>query len=299
MYHSSKKIPGFIILILKYDNITYLCIEIKRDMKKLELFLTFCWLLCLSGCNVIEYHPYDTRITGETGVNAKNIKLIEERMAGKKTFRFAMLSDTQRRYDETEDAVNSINARGDIEFVLHGGDIADFGETKEFLWGRDVLNKLQMPYVCLLGNHDCLGTGMEVFSQVFGAENFAFTVGNVRFICLNTNALEYDYSHPVPDFNFMEDELVNMPQNIEKTIVAMHVPPGDVEFNNNVGKAFEHYIKTYKGLQFCLYGHNHSWDKREFFNDGVIYYGCTTVGKRGYYVITINEEDYEIERCEF
>ena len=88
MYHSSKKIPGFIILILKYDNITYLCIEIKRDMKKLELFLAFCWLLCLSGCNVIEYHPYDTRITGETGVNAKNIKLIEERMAGKKTFRF-------------------------------------------------------------------------------------------------------------------------------------------------------------------------------------------------------------------
>lgn len=256
-------------------------------------------LLYVQGCNVIEYHPYDTRISGETGINDKNIRLIEERMQGKKEFRFAMISDTQRRYDETEDVVEHINRRGDIDFVLHGGDIADFGETKEFLWARDIFNRLWMPYVCLLGNHDCLGSGFDVFYKVFGSENFAFTVGNVRMVCLNTNALEYDYSHPVPDFNFMEDQLVNMPEGIEKTIVAMHVPPGDVEFNNNVNRAFERYITSYPDLQFCLYGHNHCWAEKEIFEDGVMYYGCTTVGKRGYYVITIKEEGYEIERCDF
>ena len=159
-----------------------------------------CGMGILSSCEIIEYHPYDTRIEGEVGLTEKNIRLIEDKMRGRREFRFAMISDTQRRYDETKEVV--------------------------------------------LGNHDCLGTGFDVYLKVFGEDNFAFTVGNVRFICLNTNALEYDYSHPVPDFNFMEDELRNMPAGIEKTIVAMHVPPGDGEFNNNVGRAFEHYVIT-------------------------------------------------------
>ena len=30
-------------------------------------------LLLLAGCEMIDYHPYDVRIKGETGVNGKNI----------------------------------------------------------------------------------------------------------------------------------------------------------------------------------------------------------------------------------
>lgn len=253
----------------------------------------------LSGCEVIEYHPYDTRIQGETGLTEKNIRLIEEKMQGKREFRFAMISDTQRRYDETKKMVDVINSRGDIDFVLHGGDMADFGETKEFLWARDFLNRLQMPYVCILGNHDCLATGADVYQKVFGEDNFAFTAGNVRFVCLNTNALEYDNGHPVPNFDFMEHELRNMPEEVEKTVVAMHVPPGDVEFNNNVRYAFQYYVNSFPNLQFCLYGHVHGWQENEFFDDGVKYYACTNAANKGYYVITIKEEGYEIERCHF
>ena len=268
-----------------------------RKWKTVGLFLLCAFLL--QGCELIEYHPYDTRIEGETGLTAKNVRLIEEETRGKREFRFAMISDTQRRYDETEEVVDLLNRRGDIDFVLHGGDVADFGETKEFLWSRDFLNKLHMPYVCLLGNHDCLGTGFDVYLKVFGEDNFAFTAGNVRFICLNTNALEYDYSHPVPNFDFMERELRDWPEGVEKTVVAMHVPPGDDEFNNNVELAFEAYVTSFPGLQFCLFGHQHSFQEKDYFGDGVMYYGCTTIGKRGYYVITIKEEGYEIERCSF
>ena len=84
----------------------------------------------LAGCEVIEYHPYDTRIEGETGLTEKNIRLIEEKMRGKREFRFAMISDTQRRYDETKEVVDLINSRGDIDFVLHGGDMADLVKPK-------------------------------------------------------------------------------------------------------------------------------------------------------------------------
>ena len=33
--------------------------------------------LLLTGCDLIDYHPYDVRISGETDVNAHNIEQIE------------------------------------------------------------------------------------------------------------------------------------------------------------------------------------------------------------------------------
>lgn len=34
--------------------------------------------LLLTGCGMIDYHPYDVRISGETDVNAHNIEQIED-----------------------------------------------------------------------------------------------------------------------------------------------------------------------------------------------------------------------------
>lgn len=30
-----------------------------------------------------------------------------------------------------------------IDFVIHGGDMSDFGVTKEFLWQRDIMNGIK------------------------------------------------------------------------------------------------------------------------------------------------------------
>ena len=40
--------------------------------------------------------------------------------------------------------------------MLHTGDMSDFGLKLEFEKQRDILSGLKVPYVCLLGNHDCL-----------------------------------------------------------------------------------------------------------------------------------------------
>ena len=47
-----------------------------------SLLLSF---LCLfmAGCDMIDYHPYDVRISGETDVNAHNIAEIEQKCKGK------------------------------------------------------------------------------------------------------------------------------------------------------------------------------------------------------------------------
>jgi predicted phosphodiesterase len=258
-------------------------------------------LSLLTACDMFEAHPYDGHIDGETGINAKNIRRIEKNLAGRKEFRFAMISDTQRWYDATEDAVKAINARGDIDFVVHGGDQSDFGATHEFEMQRDILNKLDMPYVIVLGNHDCLGTGEDTYKAIYGDINFAFTAGNVRFICLNTNALEYDYSEPVPDFTFLDTEAATVPEGVEKTIALMHVQPGNLIFNNNVSKLFQYCLWQFPNPQFCLYGHDHRLAVDDLFDDGLLYYQCPNIDKRIYLVFTIHEgeNDYDYEVVEF
>ena len=253
--------------------------------------------LVFASCDMIDYHPYDVRISGETDVNAHNIEQIEANCKGKTTLRFITMGDSQRWYDETEDFVNEINKRDDIDFVIHGGDMSDFGLTKEFLWQRDVMNKLKVPYVVLIGNHDCLGTGAETYRAVFGPSNFSFIAGNVKFI--NTNALEYDYSEPIPDFTFMENELTNRKDEFEKTVVSMHAHPFADVFNDNVGKVFEHYILQYPGIQFCTAAHDHGFGDVVFFDDGMHYIISDCMKHRSYIVFTITPEKYEYELVEF
>lgn len=85
-----------------------------------RIIIGFLGLLPMA-CNMIEYHPYDVRISGEEDVNRKNIARIESDCAGKDTLRFALMGDSQRWYDETERFVKHINKRDDIDFVIHGG----------------------------------------------------------------------------------------------------------------------------------------------------------------------------------
>lgn len=267
--------------------------------KDLKRALATILLFTIIGCDVMEYHPYDTRIEGMTSMNSRNIVRIEESLKGATTFRFAFITDTQRWYDETEDVVKNINNRTDIDFVVHGGDLTDFGATKEFIWQRDILNGLKMPYVSVIGNHDCLGTGEEMFNKIFGNPNFAFTAGNVRFVCMNTNALEFDYSHPVPDFTFLKKEREGFPTEASRTLFVMHVKPGDEQFNNNVKDVFQYVLRTYPTPLCCLYGHGHKLAADNLFGDGLMYYQCSNIKDRKYLLFTINEEGYEYEVVDF
>ena len=255
--------------------------------------------MLFAGCDMIEYHPYDGRVKGETGINAKNIKRIESSCAEKETIRFVWMGDTQGWYSDTEKFVKAVNARNDVDFVIHGGDIADYGMTREFMNMRDIMNKLRVPYVVVIGNHDCLGTGREVFQHIFGEVNFSFLAGNTKFICLETSVLGIDYSVPIPDFQFLERELTNREEGWEKTVVSMHAPPYDMEFNNNITFIFQRFLKEFPLLQFCTYAHTHNLAVNDFFNDGVLYYGCSSIEKRSYILFTITPDSYTYEVVSF
>lgn len=249
----------------------------------------------IGACDLIDYHPYDVRITGDTNINATNIALIEDICQGKDTLRFITMGDSQRWYDETEDFVSVVNARSDIDFVIHGGDISDFGVTSEFLIQRDLMSALSVPYVVIIGNHDSLGTGEETYQKVFGDTNFSFIAGRIKFVCLNTNAFENDYSVAIPDFDFIENELTSRQDEFDKTIICMHSRPYSDQFNNNVAKVFEYYVNEFPNTQFCTAAHEHRQFVKDCFDDGMLYYVSDCMKNRNFYIFTVTPEGYEYE----
>ncbi len=269
-------------------------------IKKYALLL----LITLTSCDLIDYHPYDGRISDkkDKDINATNIARIENACMNKDTIRFVFTGDTQRWYDETDDFVKHVNQQDSIDFVIHGGDLTDFGIKKEYLLQHSILSKLNVPYIALIGNHDIIGKGDLVYEDLYGDENFSFRAGgspsnggNIRFICLNTNALEYDYSTPVPNFTFIKEQLKETTEEDKRTVFVMHVPPGSDQFNNNVSDIFQEKIREFPSPLFCLHAHEHSFKARDLFNDGIIYYGCDNIGKRTYLIYTITPDGYSYE----
>lgn len=248
---------------------------------------------------MFDYHPYDARFDGECDINSHAMGRIEEACRDKETLRVVFMGDTHGYYTAAKDFVKAVNGRTDIDFVVHGGDLTDCGTTREYEWIRDIMGGLNVPYVALIGNHDMLGTGDEVYRKMYGPMNFSFVAGRVRFVCLNTNATEYDYVAAVPDFNFMEEQLTTGLDRFDRTVVCMHAKPYCEQFNNNVVKVFDRYVQLFPGLLFCYYAHEHVLEAGDIYGNGIMYYGSASIEKRNYLLFTITKEGYGYEVVSF
>ena len=253
----------------------------------------------LSSCgDAFDTHPYDVHIKGETGINAKQIAIIENQFANKDTLRVAFISDTHLWHSDARDQIADINRRN-VDFVVHCGDLTDTATAKEFEWSRDILMGLHSPFVALVGNHDFLGTGNQTYEVMYGAMNFSFIAGRIKFLCLNTNATEYNYLAAIPDFDYMEEEMVKDMEKFDRTIIVMHAPPYSDQFNNNVCKSFRRYLDLFPGLMCCVYGHNHEDMVSDMYNDGLIFYGIDCAVHRNYRLFTITPDGYEVEKIDY
>lgn len=257
-------------------------------------------LAIVAGCDsLFDVHPYDANFDGETDINNHNMRRIEDDCRDKLPLHVAFISDTHIDYADLRAMVDDINRRDSIDFVIHLGDLSDTGTTKEFVWTRERLSALRKPYVALIGNHDFLGTGEEVYVRMFGKFDFSFIAGRVKFLCLNTNATEYDYIAAVPNFDFMEEHWTADSALYDRTIVCMHARPYSDQFNNNVAKSFEYYINMMRGTMFCINGHDHSQKADDIYGDGVMYYGVDAAYNRNYMLFTIGKEGYSYEIVRF
>ena len=254
----------------------------------------------MTSCgNLFDTHPYDINFDGETGINAKRMAKIESQFDGRDTLRVAFISDSHGWYSDLQDEVDNLNGRTDVDFVIHCGDLTDTGTSKEYEWTRNIMNGLRYPYVALIGNHDYLGTGDQAYQVMYGPVDFSFIAGRIKFVCLNTNATEYDYMAAVPNFDFMEDEMTKDAERFDRTVVVMHAAPYSDQFNNNVCKSFRRYLDFFPGMMFCVYGHDHNDLVSSIYDDDLLFYGIDSAQHRNYRLFTFTPDGYEVEQVYF
>ncbi len=276
----------------------HILLEKKYLMKKSVFAIAFVtMILCFSSCNSFKVHPYVDKIDGEKDINIHNINKIEANCHDKDTIRFAVISDSHVKYDDLLDAIHIIN-HSDFDFVLHLGDQTDYGLIDEFLDTREIMQKCEKPHIMILGNHDCVGSGKHIYKEIYGNPDFSFTVGPVKFVCLNTNSTEFHGNDNVPDLSYIEQEASN--NNGKKIVVVMHVEPWDDAFDASKKYVFEQKIKTLGESVTCLYGHVHSYPSyTDYFDDGVVYYHCPKIADRYYLVFKIYNDVIDYEAIKF
>ncbi|MCC9166824.1 metallophosphoesterase family protein [Pontibacter harenae] len=233
------------------------------------VLVQFVLVFLLSSCEKFEYSPYEVRLkNGEKDLNAKNVARIEAlNLRASDTVRFVLTGDTQGFYGDNDAMVAHVNTRNDVAFVLHGGDITDFGLLKEHKLIHRSLRKLKVPCVAVVGNHDATNNGKEVYQAMYGDFDFSFTVGRRKFIFLNTNYLEFDKQ--APNLSWLEQQFADTSQ-YDQVFVVSHIPPTSNEFGKEKSRRYEEIINKYKA-SFSIHGHNHSFDYYRMTADGVVH----------------------------
>lgn len=222
----------------------------------MRLFLLFLFSLLLVSCEMFEYNPNDYELEEwEKGSTAKNLSRLGRQQPGD-TVLMILTGDTQRFYDETKALVEKVNSRPPGDFVIICGDISDFGLPAEFRWMQNIYSSLNAPYLTVIGNHDLLANGRQIYLDMFGLLDYSFTYGRYHFVMVNTNGLEYGFNGTVPDTNFLRQQLLNTNDSLQKILVS-HVRPVDTDFdpalNAPLGKIISNTVYFVGGF----HGHNH------------------------------------------
>ncbi|MBC5772902.1 metallophosphoesterase [Pontibacter sp. KCTC 32443] len=263
-------------------------------MKKITLAALALPLLALQACDKFEYSPYEVRLhDNERQLNQKSIDRIKQQnIPQDATITFALVSDTQGYYKDTEVMVNHLNKRNDVQFILHNGDITDFGLLKEFRLINEELGRLKAPLVTVIGNHDAVSNGMQLYKEMYGPYNFSFVAGHSKFIFINTN--NWEFNGTAPDLDWLEMQLTDR-ASYDQVFVLSHIPPTSSAFGDANATRYRQLMNQYN-VTMSIHGHNHSFETYQLEEGGTQYMNVGEAADEEYVLMRVNNTSVAFER---
>ena len=151
------------------------------------------------------------------------------------SFRFAWLSDTHVGSNTGEEdlraAVKDINGMSDLSFVVHSGDVTEYGSREQLRLAKALLDELRIPCYVVPGNHDTKWSesGGTDFPRLWKADRFVFEHGGYRFIGLHEGPLMKmgDGHWARQDVRWLENVLRELPDKNQPVIFITHYPLDD------------------------------------------------------------------------
>jgi Icc protein len=190
------------------------------------------------------------------------------------------------------DEINAVYAKGGVDFVYLPGDIADDGSIVAYEAVRQHLDRLQIPWCGIVGDHDVHEKSFDNFRRYISPDlSGRFTIGPYRFLRLNA------FSSPRPDaftlgneqLRWIEEELQQCESAGDRAVLFLHCYPSDLKKD---GDELKQLLRRYPVLLVDM-GHTHY---NEVSNDGHVLYSATRStgqieeGPVGYSLTTIDND---------
>nr|WP_319397782.1 metallophosphoesterase [uncultured Carboxylicivirga sp.] len=242
----------------------------KGKFRLLFLITSISVTLGIVSCDEwIEYSPYENIVDNAyKNQNIKNYnRIIEGVDQPFKPFKIGLIADTHTYYDEFEKQVAHINTLDDLDFIIHMGDITLSANSREFKWYSDIMNKIKFPVITLIGNHDCLGNGYDIYKEMFGDSNFSFVYKGVKFVMFDDVIWEKNIEDP--DFVWFNNALENT-EDAKYVLPFAHIYPWDSQFSIGNEYLYNEMMKHHK-VPLSVHGHGHSYQYSNYFGDEVNY----------------------------
>lgn len=268
-------------------------ITLNHMFLKLFYFVFGLCIFMLSCNNIVEYSPYDSDVKKiqHNTYEIKKIKQNQINVSTSDTFKFAIISDTHEWYDETKEAVNSINRQKGIQFVMCCGDVANAGLAQEYKWYFDGIKKCNYPVITVIGNHDYRSNGKMIFQKLFGSTNNSLVVGAYKFILFDN--IIWEGGNKSPLYEWLVDELAD---TSHFNIVFAHIPPWSDQMEG-INKMVFKQIVTPSNTVLCVHGHTHSFSDTKY--NGIHTIVSGNIGDREYLIVSMIKTKSLLERVKF
>ncbi len=257
-------------------------------------------LLLLVSCDKwFEYTPYSADVPEKMErTTAHNLSFLREKEAGmgaEESYTIALISDSHLNFDDLHDAIDRINEDDDITFMLHGGDLTSGGMLSEYMIFWNIADKLKKPYFTVIGNHDCLANGEQIYKSMYGEPNYTFEFQNSRFIFFND--INWELNNREPDYLWLNQQLTKS-AGYRHVFVITHIPPWTDQFTPLQSIVYQMLIKE-AGVTISIHGHQHDPWFGDNYSDSTLYMVIGSVDKRGYYKIRVEPDTFRVEHQNF
>ena len=267
-------------------------------LTRLSFALILLSILPCSCKKLFTYSPNEIQIEEkDRNQNIKNIERLQSKSQNG-SFRFVVISDTQRFYDEMDDFLEKINGYQGISFVVLNGDMTDYGLRSEYLWMSDRLQKLAFPFLVVIGNHDMLGNGRQLYKQMFGPENFGFSYSDYKFIILNSNSQEVGYNGSLPDTTWLQQELSSTHAQ-QKIFVLAHLAPFSGDFDRALEQPYVRILANNGNVIYSIHGHEGTSYSGQPYGPPVNYMVVNSLKERSFVLINVNANNTSVEEIFF
>lgn len=187
-------------------------------------------------------------------------------LADARNFSFAIVGDTHVALDtkRLREILTRAAAEGD-SFVVLLGDIVDQGDSASYQAAEEAIRDtgFRGKVLPVVGNHDVFHEGWDEFRARFGPSHYSVTIGNVRFLAIDT-----------ADGGLAKEEVEWLRARLEEpgpahTFVLSHyapVVPGVRTYLKLASEELSHRLMKMAsvfGVRGWLSGHYHSYISRE------------------------------------